>query len=216
MRLLPEAENDERVHVFEGSLENKENMVDCLRGTRAAFLAVAESSNVPGCSIAYDTAVAVIAALRVLRKQNQILPKLVILSSSSLEYQFYKDMPYWAHKMLITAASYAYKDLERAEALLRDEQSWISNSTWMKPGALSHDMQKGHILSKDQSVSPVSFLDLAAGMVEVADDMSGTYAMSNVSVNPTARNVGFPWDAPMALIKGLLFHFFPWTYTYLA
>lgn len=214
VRLYPQAEIDKGIVVFEGPLTNKANLVACLRGTRAAFLAVAESDNVPGCTIAYDTATAVVAALRVLQGDHEPLPKLIILSSASLEYQFYKVMPGLVHMMLMAAASHVYKDLARTEAMLRDEQSWISNTTWMKPGALTFDSQKGHVLSKTESTSPVSFLDLAAGMVEAADDMTGAYAMSSVSVNPTAKNVAFPWYAPMALVRGLLFHFLPWTYKY--
>ena len=215
--LCPEAEHNTNVHIFEGHLDDAKLLANCLRGTRAAFLTVALSDNVPNCTVAVDTARNVIAALRILReeKKDAVLPKLIVLSSASLEPKFTGDMPRWAHTMLWWAASHAYKDLELAEAILRDEQSWIDGTTWMKPGALSHDKQKGHALSKDTAKSPVSFLDLAAGMVEVADDDSGSCAMCNVAVNPTAKDVAFPWNAPVALFRGLLFHFLPWTYRWL-
>lgn len=215
LRLYPEAEKDQNLCVFEGSLKDQATLVECLRGTRAAFLTVAVSTNVPGCTVAVDTAEAVIAALRVLHKDHETLPKLIILSSASLEYQFYKKIPRLVHKMLLAASSNVYKDLERAEAILRDEQSWIGSTTWIKPGALTFDTQKGHIVSKDVCDSPVSFMDLAAGMIQVADDLSGTYHMTSVSVNPASKNVAIPWYAIPALLKGLLFHFFPGTHKYL-
>lgn len=216
LRLCPEAGAYDNIHIWEGPLAEPRDLVDCLRGTQAAFLAVAQSDNVPGCTIAYDTARIVVAALRILQKEKVALPKLIVLSSASLEPKFTDDVPQWVHTMLYYAASHVYKDLEKAEALLRDEQSWIPNTTWIKPGGLSHDKQQGHVLSKNTAKTPLSFLDLAAGMIEVADDMSGDYAMRNVAVNPTAKHVAFPWDAPVALFRGLLFHFLPWTYRFLA
>jgi hypothetical protein len=212
LNLCPQLRDRKTAKVFEGPLDSAHILVDCLRGTRAAFLAVAQSENLPNCTIAQDAARSVIAALRVLQGENAPLPKLIILSSASLEPKFCNDVPAWVHTMLYYAASHVYKDLELAETLLRNERSWITGTTWVKPGGLSHDTQKGHVVSKDHAVTPLSYLDLAAGMLEVADDGSGTYAMSNVAVNPTAKDVAFPWNAPMALVRGLLFHFCPWTF----
>ncbi|KAK4546988.1 hypothetical protein LTR36_001208 [Oleoguttula mirabilis] len=215
LHLCPMAVSNSNVHVFEGRLEDTKMLVNCLRGTRAAFLAVAQSENVPGCTVARDTARSVIAALQVLQEERAVLPKLIVLSSASLEPKFSDDISRWVHTMLCYAASHVYKDLEQAEALLRDEQSWITGTTWVKPGGLCHDTQKGHASSKDRAKTPLSYLDLAAGMIEVADDYSGCYAMCNVAVVPTANDVAFPWDAPVALIRGLLFHYFPWTCRFL-
>ena len=39
-KLLPEIVEDKNLQVFEGSLENVELMTECIRGTRAVFLAV--------------------------------------------------------------------------------------------------------------------------------------------------------------------------------
>jgi len=215
LKLCPELTDRKTAAIFDGPLDRIDILVECLRGTRAAFLTVAQSENLPNCTVARDTATCVIKALRILHEDKIPLPKLVILSSASLEPTFCNDVPQWVHTMLYYAASHVYKDLELAEALLRSEQSWITGTTWVKPGGLSHDTQKGHVVSTDCAVTPLSFLDLAAGMVEVADDLTGTYAMCNVSVNPTAKDVAFPWSAPMALVRGLLFHFMPWTFRFI-
>lgn len=81
------------------------------------------------------------------------------------------------------------------------------------PGGLCHDSQKGHILSLETEKTPLSYLDLAAGMIEVAD-AGDEYHMKNVSVLPTGTNVKFPFESLWEVVKGLLAHYFPWTYKY--
>ena len=61
----------------------------------------------------------------------------------------------------------------------------------------------------------MSFLDLAAGMIEIADDDDGKYEMQSVTVNPTAKDVAFPWEAPKDIFRGVIIHFFPWVYRYM-
>jgi hypothetical protein len=116
--------------------------------------------------------------------------------------------------MLLAGASNVYADLIKAEEYLRSQDSWIA-STFVKPGGLVHDKQKGHELSTERQQTFLSFLDLAAGMVEVADTEGDKWDMKNVSVLPTARDVKFEWMAPINLVKGLLCHFFTSTYRWL-
>jgi hypothetical protein len=217
LRLCPVTADNEHVRIFEGSLEDVSLLADCIRGTRTVFLAVAVIDNMPGCTIAQDTATVVVAALEKLKMESDPivkLPKLIVLSSASLEDSFCGDVPAFVHTVLSTAVSNLYKDLAEAEKFLRAQQSWIS-TTFIKPGGLVQDKQKGHQISMDTAKTPLSFLDLAAGMVEVADTDSGQYDMKNVSVIPTANDVIFPWDGLYFVFTGLLYHFLPWTYYYL-
>lgn len=216
-RVCSVSAGNKHVRAFEGSLEDVSLLADCIRGTRAVFLAVAIIDNMPGCTIAIDTARVVVAALEKLRTESGArakLPKLIVLSSASLEESFCGDVPALVHRVLSTAVSNLYKDLAEAESFLRAEQSWIS-TTFIKPGGLVHDKQKGHQISMTTAKTPLSFLDLAAGMVEVADSDDGQYDMKNVSVLAAATDVVFPWDGIYFVCTGLLFHFFPWTYHYL-
>ena len=216
-RVCPAARDNKQIRAFEGSLEDVSLLADCIRGTRAVFLAVAIIDNMPGCTIAMDTARVVVAALTKLKTESDAsakLPKLMVLSSASLEDSFCGDVPALVHRVLSTAVSNLYKDLAEAETFLRAEQSWIS-TTFIKPGGLVHDKQKGHEISMVTAKTPLSFLDLAAGMVEVADSDDGRYDMKNVSVLATAKDVVFPWDGIYFVFTGLLYHFFPWTYHYL-
>ena len=124
--------------------------------------------------------------------------------------------PSYFLRILYCAFSNIYDDLREAEKFLRSKESLVS-ATFIKPGGLTHDEQKGHALSMEfASVDvPLSYWDLAAGMVEVADDYGGRYDMQSVSVNPVAKDVAFPWESPLRALRGLLFHFLPWTYRFL-
>ncbi|CAD0111453.1 unnamed protein product [Aureobasidium uvarum] len=203
------------VRVYEGNLSNTNIIADCIQGTHAVFLAVAVSGNVPGNTIAQDTARVVIAALRSLRITSAAtkFPILVVLSAVPTEPAFEKEMPALALDLLFRAESNIYNDLIAAEALLRREQDWLS-VTFVKPGALSIDSQKGHKVSMQAAKGVVSFMDLAAAMVEVADS-GDTYDWKAVSVDPVAADVAFPWQNLPLLVKGLLYHFFPWMYAWL-
>ncbi|KAK0102315.1 hypothetical protein ONS95_005938 [Cadophora gregata] len=118
--------------------------------------------------------------------------------------------------ILYRANSYIYDDLRVAEKfLLSKENESLVRATFVRPGALAHDAQKGHYLSLEKAEMPLSFLDLAAGMLEVAEDEKGRWIGKGVAVSPTAKDVPFPWEAPLFLFTGLLFHFLPWTFRYL-
>ena len=215
-RVYPEAANSDRVHIFEGRLDDVSLLVDCIRSTQAVFLAVSVRDNMPGCTLARDTASVTVAALDRIRANGDIgtrLPRVIMLSSASLEEAFCGDVPAFVHWLLDRAVSHLYKDLAKAEALLRMQDDWLC-SVFVKPGGLVHDRQGGHEVSTTTAKTPLSFLDLAAGMVEVADDDMGQYDMKSVSVLPTADKVAFPWDCVYFTLTGLLFHYFPWTYRY--
>jgi putative NADH-flavin reductase len=214
-RLQPAVVANPKVKVFEGSLDDMVLIRDCVSNTHAAFLAVAVSGNVPGNTIAQDTARVVIAALKELRdtQPSLKLPRLVILSAVPTEPAFTKGMPAFALAMLMRAESNVYNDLIAAEIIFRKEQDWLS-VTFVKPGALTIDGQKGHALTMEAPKGVVSFLDLAAAMVEVADS-GDVYDWKSVSVNPTASDVAFPWQNIPLLVKGLIYHFFPWAYAWL-
>ncbi|KAL2071179.1 hypothetical protein VTL71DRAFT_12414 [Oculimacula yallundae] len=126
------------------------------------------------------------------------------------------SLPAFVLDILYRANSYIYDDLREAEKYLRSEQnSTLVSATYVRPAALSHDDQKGHYLSTSAAEMPLSFLDLAAGMVEIAQDEGGRWDTKGVAVCPKAKDVSFPRDAPLLLLKGLLFHFLPWTYRFL-
>ncbi len=217
LRVCPEAaDNPDRLTVFEGRLDDVALIADCLRGTRAVFLAVSVSDNMPGCTIAREATSVAVAALDEIRKRDgpaARLPTVILSSSASLDKSFSGDVPPFVHWLLDLAVSNLYHDLAEAEAFLRAQQDWV-RVVYVRPGGLVHDRQGGHEISTTTAKTPLSFLDLAAGMVEIADDEKGRYHMKSVSVLPTAEKVAFPWDCVYFVITGLLYHYLPWTYQY--
>lgn len=210
-KMSPQAVSKPNVKIFEGSLDDASLLADCMNGTTAVFLTVAVSLNIPGTTIAWDTAHSVVSALQQLRKAKpQVkLPRLIVLSSAAIDDHLARDMPRIARTFLLWSESYIYGDLQITERYLREQQDWVS-TIFVKPGALTKDIQRGHKLSLDLPGPIVSFPDLAAGMIEIAE--SDAYDMKNVTVVGTGEGIRFPWENVEATLKGLLFHFFPWTY----
>ena len=142
------------------------------------------------------------------------MPKLVVLSSATLDDHLSRHIPALLHWVLLRSASYVYQDLHDAERFLRAQQDWVS-TIFIKPGALSVDRQRGHALSLTEEDSPLSYLDLAAGMIEAADDPDGGYDGRNVSVINTGGRARFPLGTPWCIFIGLLSHYFPALHPYL-
>jgi uncharacterized protein YbjT (DUF2867 family) len=210
LRLLPVIADNEQVTVFEGSIHDKKLLAACMRDCRAVFLVVSTNDNVPGCRLGQDTAAAVICALQAMHQA----PKVVLLSSATIDDHFSRHVPFLLRQVLLRSASFVYNDLIETERILRAEAAWLT-TIYIKPGALSVDAQRGHALSLTEENSPLSYLDLAAGMIEAVDDPDGHYDMRNVSVVNTNGRAKFPWGTPMCILTGLVRHFFPFMHPYL-
>lgn len=204
---------NKQVKVFEGSIDDNELMTNCLKGARAVFCTVALKGNKPGCTIAQDTARAMVKAMETLKSKKERVPKCIILSSASTEQRLNKGVSPWFKKVLYAAFSNLYDDLKVAEEMLRSKGS-LTSVTFVKPGAIDFDAKAvGHTVSFDTAESPVSGGDLAAGMIEVADAEGGQYDMKSVAVNSNAK-LPFPTGAFYFVLVGLIVHFFPWTYSW--
>ncbi|TKA81842.1 hypothetical protein B0A49_01072 [Cryomyces minteri] len=216
LRLRPEVASNQNITVYEGDMHEVPLIRACIAGTRAVFAVVAAGDNAPGTSIARESAHVIVSTMDELRTQDSSapLPRVVFLSSASLSPHLCQNIPGFVQWLLHTACSNVYADLAAAEAYLRTQQSWM-NVTFIQPGGLVHDAQKGHVLSVERQKTFLSFLDLAAGMVEVADTEGEQFDWVGVSVLPTAKDVKTEWMVPVTLMKGILVHFFPWMYRFL-
>ncbi|KAI0128980.1 hypothetical protein BJ170DRAFT_623640 [Xylariales sp. AK1849] len=201
--------------ILEGTLTNTDLLTKCIAGTRAVCITLGPVGNMPGCTIVQDTVLSLIAAMRTLKAAlpDTKVPRVILLSSASLQDELCRDLPRFVHAMLLKGAYHVYADVAAAEQMLRAESSWIS-STFVKPGGLVHDEPKGHILTTEHQQTFTSFADLAAGMVEVAEEDGGEWDQKYVSVVPksTAR---FAWNAPWEIAKGVVVYYFPWAYRWL-
>lgn len=215
-RLLPETIDNKNVTISEGSISDLTLIHTCVHGTRAVFLTVTSNDNIPGCRLSQDSTQTVLDALQRIRTEegpDVQLPKLVLLSSATIDPHLSRKMPGWFLPIMKTAASYVYADLIEAERMMR-ANDWV-DSIFIKPAGLSVDIQRGHRLDFDEQESFISYLDLAAAMLEAAEDETGVYLGRNVGVVNTNGSARFPPGTPKCIVVGLLRHFFPRLHRYL-
>lgn len=229
LQKLSSLDDDGALTVFEGSVTDSTLLRSCISGCRVVFLVLSTNDNIPGCRLAQDTATAVIQVLQAQRdemrntipqekKQQQQQqpppPKLVLLSSGTIDPHFSRHVPWLLQRILLRSASHVYHDLKETEKLLRAHEDWL-RTVYVMPGALAVDVQRGHALSFTEQDSPVSYLDLAAAMIEAADDEEGRYDGRNVSLVNTGGKPAFPKGTPWCIFIGLLRHYFPFLHSYL-
>lgn len=171
------------------------------------------------CRVSQDLASTLIKSLQKLKAHSPPglkLPKLVLLSSSTIDDHLARNMPWWFRPIMLTAASQVYNDLRVAETVLRSHESWL-DTIFIKPGGLSVDISRGHQLTLDHEDSFLSYLDLSAGMIEAADDEEGRYNGRNVGIINATKGKGaaFPKGTPLCILMGLLRHYLPWLHPYL-
>lgn len=216
IRLLPGIQENKRVRIFEGTIDDFNLLKSCVSDCGVIFLCVSTNDNIPGCRLGQDTASALVDVLQSLRTKDteKTMPKVVLLSSSTIDDGFSRHQPPFLRRILLRSASHVYRDLVETERLLRAEEHWLT-TIYVKPGALSVDIQRGHAVSVTEQDGPLSYLDLAAGMIEAANDENGQYDLKNISVVNTNGRAKFPSGTPMCILMGLLRHYFPFLHPYL-
>lgn len=205
----PGLEQNDRVTIFEGAITNVPLLASALTPKiDAVFCVMGINENIPGTRIAQDTAHSVVAAMCRIRTTDVTYKpsKLIILSSVSLNPHIGEKVPAIGHAIISRALSNVYMDLTLAETYLRLHESWLT-MTFVQPGALVEDEQKGYKLSLDDCSTFVSYLDLAAGMIEIAETQD--YDGKSVSLKATSKDVKFEPNAPPQIARGLVWHFAP-------
>ncbi|RMZ73888.1 hypothetical protein GMOD_00004690 [Pyrenophora seminiperda CCB06] len=215
-RLVPAAADNARVEVITGSLLDPEVLGKAMYGCKAVFLTATTNDNIPGCHISQDLSSTVVKALQGWRssgKEHPPIPKLFQLSSATIDPWLSRKTPF-INAIVRRSAFHVYKDLELAEAILRAEEDWLT-TVYIKPGGLSVDVQHGHRLTLDDEESFVSYLDIAAGMTEAAQDPDGRWDNKNVGIVNAGAKAKFPSGTPKCIICGLLTYYFPFLHPYL-
>ena len=210
MTQRPELKDAKQIHIFEGAITDISLMKSCLSpNVDAVFATLGVNENHPDIRVNQDAAQSIVAALTEIRFENLAakIPKIILLSSCSLNERMAHQDPAFLHWMLLKAFSNPYGDLALAQRFLELHKSWL-NVTYMQPAGLVEDVQKGHTLSLDKHADGfVSYLDVAAGMIEVAQ--TDGYEWAGVSPLPKSKDVKFEWNAPPQMLRGLVWHFMP-------
>ncbi|KAI4163672.1 MAG: hypothetical protein LQ342_002706 [Letrouitia transgressa] len=209
---FPDIASNPKVQIFSGNLSDTALMASCLANTEAVFSAVASNDNMPDTHIAQDTAQSIVVALMDIRSRSSPdakLPTIIWLSSASLNKKFYSKDPAVVHAVLSRSFSYIYKDLAHAEDYLKLHDRWLT-VVFIQPGGLTEDNPRGHALSLEKAITFVSYADVAAGMIEVAE--TGGYDWKGVAVVPATDGTAVEWTVLFGVIKGLTWHYAPWAY----
>ncbi|KAK1953598.1 hypothetical protein LY78DRAFT_686953 [Colletotrichum sublineola] len=123
-------------------------LAQCIQDTQAVFHVVSTNTNVPGCHIGLNIAKSIVAALENIKalcrspneKQRDKLPKIILLSSATIDDKLSEHSPAWLHAVLLRSASHVYEDLRQTEAFLRAQGDSIT-TVFIKPGGLSVNKQ---------------------------------------------------------------------------
>lgn len=173
-------------------------MKECIRDTKAVFVMVTTNDNVLAWCVSLDSATSVMKALQALQASgHQMLPRLVLLSSATIDEPLSRDMPSWTRCVLLASASRVYEDLRRTEAMLRLHADWLF-VVFVKPA----DAARGHRLILDEEESSLGDMDLVAGMIAAVGDEKGQYRGRNVGVVNKTSRVGakFPRGTPLCVL----------------
>jgi putative NADH-flavin reductase len=195
------------IKLFIGGLSDTSLLTSCIRDVEVVFCVVATNNSTPGCHIAQDSAKAVLSAMSELRSTGSevSLPRLVILSAAPVSFVLKKSIPSPVSWMLWRALGHLYRDLEAAEAQMKRERSWL-RATFVYPGGLSNvgdDRVLGHkVTTEDAGSGFMSYGDLAAGMIEIADERTGKYDWVDVSVIPTTKGTKVAYGAVVRMLFG--------------
>jgi hypothetical protein len=153
---------------FIGDLSNTTLLQACIQNADIIFSTVAQNQNEPGCSIAQQTALALIKALEP-RRLTGDCPTVIFLASGAVDPAHQAKQGIFFN-VFYTFLIHIYTDLEKAIKLLQ-ANPWIPVIIAC-PGGLVHDTLHKVELVGDQSMASglLSYKDLAAGMRQMADD----------------------------------------------
>ncbi|KAK5313004.1 hypothetical protein LTR70_007844 [Exophiala xenobiotica] len=168
--LFPSLSSDSRVSVFQGPLEDIDNMSKCLNGAQKIIFTLGENDNLPGVSVIKDGVKSVLAALTALSqgKKEWQRPRVLMLSSATWNPTLSATRPALIHWAIKTAFAHPYADLRRGQAALLDASSLVS-VLLVQPNALIEDEPSGHEISVERASLCVTYGDLGAAFVDLID-----------------------------------------------
>lgn len=190
------------VSLFIGDLSDTSLLASCLSSADVIFSTVAQNRNEPGCSIAQQTAFAIVQALEPQRKSGVKIPYVVFLSSGSVDPNNPHQRETGYQFMYNWVLYHIYEDLRKAIKHLQDK-AWIPLIV-ASAGAIVHDPAEHAVELTDDPLKASqieSYADLAKGMIamgDAGDKWKGKYVSMKV-------NEGRPIDGnPIALLRYLL------------
>jgi hypothetical protein len=191
------------ITTFIGNLDDTTLLRECISNVDVIFSTVAQNQNEPGCSIAQQTALALIKALEPVRNTGQC-PTVVFLASGSVEPNHQKDQT-WMFNLFYTFLQHIYDDLEKAIKILQDDL-WIPIIIACPGGLVHDDPHRVELVEGCKGASGLlSYKDLAAGMIQMGlekEKWKGKYV--GMKVNDGKKIGGNPASLLRYLIPNIL------------
>ncbi|KAI9798331.1 MAG: hypothetical protein M1825_005380 [Sarcosagium campestre] len=215
LKAFPNLDENKKVQIFEGSIEDIEVISACVRDTKAVFSTVAINENVPHMRVAQHTAHCVVAALSTNRiaEPSSKVPTVVVLSAGSVNPEVLDpQLPKFAHWLFVSGAlNYLNDDLKHAEAYYQLHKAWLP-FVFAHPANIVKDVARGFELSTTKYSMALSYADLGVAMVRMADE--GEWVGKAVTIKSNDEKAIKQELADLVpLIKGLYAHYFTkfWT-----
>jgi oxidoreductase AflX len=193
--LIPSVVDAKNVAIFEGTPKDIPLLSKCFthdeKPVDIIFMVIGVNENVPKYSVVQEVAHNIVAAINTLHDAapSTPMPRVVFLSSVGANPRYSALTKEPMHWMLQTGLSAVYADLTRAQDYLREQPSWFS-FTFVQPGGLVQDFAKGYTIKLERDGTEPVFLgypDLAAGMIEIAENNKGLYDRKETSVVPATK-----------------------------
>jgi hypothetical protein len=216
LKIFPEIQNHEKVRIFEGSMNDIELVSACLDSTKAVFSVLASNDNIPGMTIARDSAATIVSALKTLKERDIAakLPRVVVLSSTSVNPLLYQNEPKLLHWIVYNAFWHLYQDLKDAERLYAqalEDGTLMADVRFVQPAALVDGDCSGVVsLSQDKMSQVLTYGDLARAMVQAGEDPD--LKLHKIGVVVDGEKLSFQPGLPMMVLEGLIWTFAPWMY----
>ena len=182
LKLFPQLmADDRRVKIHEDQVTDQNTMQACLAGARVIIYTIGGYSYFPDDSLR-TSAESMVTALRELRARNTLAssggggggcdaewerPRVIFLSSSTLNTRFAAARPRVVDWLIQTAFQNGYNDLKRAVAAVRTDPSLLS-VLFVQPAVLVEEASTGSYVSVEDVKLACSYEDLGAGFVELA------------------------------------------------
>ncbi|CAI7587892.1 unnamed protein product [Penicillium manginii] len=184
---------------------------DCLADVGTIICTLGENENVPGVTVMEDFARATINALSTLQSKTKdsIKPRLIMLSSATLNPRFAAARPALLHWMIRNAFDKPYNDLIKAQNMLLAVPDLLF-VTLIQPNALVEEDSTGCVVSTEFAHMACSYEDLAEGFLHVFTSAS-LQSLPRVGIS-SARAENVILYAPFVLgkvFRGLAFQLIP-------
>ena len=204
-KLFPDLESTtaSKTNIVEGIPSNSTTMRECLKDVDVVMACIGSNESKRGMSVSYDTATAIIDALksnRETRGYSYKPPTIIQLRSASLNPILSAAMPWIARKMAGFCFHYVYEDLDQACKLFASsavDSPGLLDYIFIDPPSI-HDangtMPTGYKLILDEKQDgALSYADLGAAFCEVAERRD-EFVGKGVGVTATGT-VNMTWGA---------------------